>query len=218
MNLRTILAHAPLPMLALAASYGVYQYALLYVPNEVALIQAAAFESVYIGLTVANIQDGAPRKRARMVSFGAVATSIIYNTLAGLFHRVPGALVGLPLHGELALAALHGLPLAWVAFLVADLLLHQPASAQVARPWRPRLRAWWTRRKPAWLQRKPKAHPAATQVDTPVVEVAPTVDTPRPLSTVAYLKDVEGLSFTEIGKRLNISRQAAQQRYKKEAA
>ena len=58
----------------------------------------------------------------------------------------------------------------------------------------------------------------ARQVDTPVVEVAPAIDTPRPLSTIAYLKDVEGLSFAEIGKRLNISRQAAQQRYKKEAA
>jgi hypothetical protein len=148
-NWRTILAHAPLPMLALAASYGVYQYARLYVPDEVAFVQAAAFEMTYIGLTVAELRDPAQRTRARMVSFGAVVTSIIYNTLAGLFHRVPLASFALPVYGELAFAALHGLPLAWVAYLVADLLLHTSAPAERAPGRigvRARIRAWWQQR------------------------------------------------------------------------
>ena len=51
---------------------------------------------------------------------------------------------------------------------------------------------------------------------TPAQAPAPAVDTPA--SMVVHLKDVERLSFADIGKRLGISRQAAQQRYKKEAA
>lgn len=121
---RAVLSRAALPMLALAASYGVYQYALLYVPAWVAFVQAAAFELVYIGLAVAQ---GVDTRRARRISAGAVAASIIYNTLAGLFHRVPLDAFALPLAGELAFAALHGLPLAWVAYLVADLMLHDAA-------------------------------------------------------------------------------------------
>ena len=106
---RAVLSRAALPMLALAASYGVYQYALLYVPAWVAFVQAAAFELVYIGLAVAQ---GVDTRRARRISAGAVAASIIYNTLAGLFHHVPLGAFALPVYGELAFAALHGLPLA----------------------------------------------------------------------------------------------------------
>lgn len=128
---RAVLSRAALPMLALAASYGVYQYALLYVPGWVAFVQAAAFELTYLGLAVARNVD---THRARRISAGAVVTSIIYNTLAGLFHRVPLASFALPIHGELAFAALHGLPLAWVAYLVADLMLHEGGVAD-APPW-----------------------------------------------------------------------------------
>jgi len=46
-NWRGILARLPLPMLALAASYGVYEFARLFVPMWVALVQAAAFELTY---------------------------------------------------------------------------------------------------------------------------------------------------------------------------
>jgi len=130
---RAVLSRSALPMLALAASYGVYQYARLYVPDWVAFVQAAAFELTYLGLAVARNVD---TRRARRISAGAVVTSIIYNTLAGLFHRVPLDAFALPLAGELAFAALHGLPLAWVAYLVADLMLHEGApSAPPAPPW-----------------------------------------------------------------------------------
>lgn len=128
---RTILATLPLPTLALAASYGVFEFAALFVPRWVALAQATSFELVYIGLAV--LQVGAEqRRRATLISGGAVFVSVIYNSLAGLFHRVPSLLAGLPLWSEALLAVLHGLPLALVAYLVADLLLHQDAHSQRA--------------------------------------------------------------------------------------
>jgi DNA-binding NarL/FixJ family response regulator len=49
--------------------------------------------------------------------------------LAGLFHRNPALLSkGLDWYAELGLAVLHGAPLAWVAYLVADLLLHKEGT------------------------------------------------------------------------------------------
>ncbi|MFV9505401.1 MAG: hypothetical protein AB4911_12665 [Oscillochloridaceae bacterium umkhey_bin13] len=122
---RGVLARLPLPMLALAASYGVFEFARLFVPFWVALVQAAAFELTYVGLAVAQIEPS-QRRRARLISIGAVVVSVLYNTLAGLFHRRPDLLLDLPIWADVALALLHGAPLAWVAFLVADLLLHQP--------------------------------------------------------------------------------------------
>lgn len=122
---RGILARLPLPMLALAASYGVYRFALLFVPEWVAIVQAAAFETTYIGLAVTRGLDPAGRKRATAISLGAVVASIIYNTLAGWFHAQPDVLASAGRIAWLCLAVLHGAPLAWVAFLVANLLLHR---------------------------------------------------------------------------------------------
>lgn len=126
---RTILSHAPLPMLALAASYGVYQYALLFVPQWVAVVQAAAFEATYIGLAVVRVPEADRRVLATRISFAAVAVSVVYNSAAGYFHRNPAALIGLSFVEELGLAIAHGAPLAIVAYLVADLLLHAPQGA-----------------------------------------------------------------------------------------
>lgn len=121
---RDLLARLPLPMLALAASYGVYSFALMFVPLWVAVVQAAAFELVYIGLAVVRLDDSAQR-RARAISVGAVVVSVAYNTLDGLFHRRPGLLELPPLWLDIILSLLHGVPLAVLAYLVADLLLHQ---------------------------------------------------------------------------------------------
>jgi hypothetical protein len=121
-------------MLALAASYGVYSFALLFVPFWVAVVQASAFELTYVGLAVLVLPDASQLRRARSISYGAVVVSIAYNSLAGLFHRQPDILAGLPLWAEWTLAVLHGAPLAWVAFLVSDLLLHRaPADAPATR-------------------------------------------------------------------------------------
>jgi hypothetical protein len=120
---RAVLSRAPLPMLALAASYGVYSYNLLFVPVWVALVSAAAFELTYCGLSVVTLTaDQQPR--ARRIAASAVFVSVIYNTLAGLFHRRPDLLADLPLSLDVILAILHGLPLAIVAYSVAHLLLH----------------------------------------------------------------------------------------------
>jgi hypothetical protein len=135
-------------MLALAASYGVYHFAALFVPTWVAVVQAAAFEVTYIGLALLDVLDKAQRRRAVSISVGAVLVSVIYNSLAGFFHRNPQVLQQLSLWQEGVLAVLHGAPLAIVAYLVADLLLHsRPATGaasatpppsrpavQVARP------------------------------------------------------------------------------------
>jgi hypothetical protein len=128
---RAFLARLPLPMLALAASYGVYEFARLFVPAWVAIVQAAAFELTYIGLAVQQGMHAEQRQRATAISIGAVVVSILYNTIAGLLHRNPEWVEAAPWYAEVALAVLHGAPLAWVAYLVADLLLHSPAHADV---------------------------------------------------------------------------------------
>lgn len=126
--LRWLLPRLPLPMLALAASYGVYQFALLFVPAWVAMAQASAFELVYISLATIETPSLNQRGKARAISVGAVAVSVLYNSLAGYFHR--NGLGALPLWGEMVLAVLHGAPLAIVAYLVADLLLHKSLQEQ----------------------------------------------------------------------------------------
>lgn len=121
---RDVMARLPLPTLALAASYGVYSYALLFVPWWVAVIQAAAFELTYLGLSTVDVPERWRRRRAAAISLAAVSVSVVYNSAAGYFHRNPAALSGLSFVEELALAVAHGAPLAIVAYLVADLLLH----------------------------------------------------------------------------------------------
>lgn len=134
MKWRTLIARAPLPALALAASYGVYSFNLLFVPTWVALISAAAFELTYVGLAVSEIAS-ASRRRASIIAASAVGVSIAYNTLAGLFHRRPDLLIAPALWLDVALSVLHGLPLAIVAYNVAQLLLHaEPARYVYARP------------------------------------------------------------------------------------
>lgn len=120
---RDVLARLPLPMLALAASYGVYRFASMFVPPWVAIVQAAAFELVYIGLAVVRL-DEKQQRRARSISIGAVVVSMAYNSLDGLFHRRPELLNNPPLWADVALSLLHGVPLAALAYLVSDLLLH----------------------------------------------------------------------------------------------
>lgn len=127
-KLKWLLPRLPLPMLALAASYGVYQFALLFVPWWVALVQAAAFETTYLGLAMIESETPDQRRRATAISIGAVVVSVLYNSLAGFFHR--NGLGELSMVGEIVLATLHGAPLAIVAYLVADLLLHKGAQEQ----------------------------------------------------------------------------------------
>lgn len=129
---RPVVAALPLPMLALAASYGVFSFNLLFAPWWIAFVSAAAFELVYVGLAVLGGLDSHQRRRASAISIGAVAVSVVYNSLAGLFHRRPELLIDLPIWAEAVLAILHGLPLALVAYLTADLLLHRAPAVEDA--------------------------------------------------------------------------------------
>jgi hypothetical protein len=124
---RRFFAILPLPMLGLAASYGVYRFALMFVPAWVAVVQAGAFEATYLGLALVQV-DELQRRRAQYIGAGAVIVSILYNSIDGLFHLRPALLVGRPLWADVALAVLHGAPLAWVSYLVANLLLHAEST------------------------------------------------------------------------------------------
>jgi hypothetical protein len=166
---RDILARLPLPMLALSAAYGVWQFQALFVPLWVALLSALAFESVYIALALAPASD--PR-RATVISLTAVTVSVLYNTLSSLFHIRPALLLERPLWADVALACLHGAPLAIVAYAVADLVLHRTATPHTT------------------------PHHTAAPVETPVlaqqvnvtIEAAPALPDAGPLSKTARVK------------------------------
>lgn len=135
-NWRSILARLPLPTLALAAAYGVWRFQALFTPWYVAAISALSFELVYIGLAVVRLVP-VDRRRATLISVGAVVVSVIYNSLSALFEIRPALLIARPLWADVSLAVAHGLPLAAVAFFVADLLLHTgtvPVVESVAAP------------------------------------------------------------------------------------
>jgi hypothetical protein len=127
-------------MLALAASWGVYSFALWFVPPWVAFVTAGAFELVYIGLAVVQLSPEQQR-RARAISLGAVVVSMAYNTLDGLAHLRPSLFEAKPLWADVALALLHGVPLALLAYLVADLLLHEAPKSHTMRQTAPSSRA-----------------------------------------------------------------------------
>lgn len=127
-NWRGFVARLPLPLLGLAASYGVYRFALVFVPMWVAIVTASSFEFVYIGLAVYDKFGAKERREALYVSLAAVVTSILYNVLDGFFHRRPELLSGLPWWGDLALSLVHGAPLAILAFLVSRLVMHPPTT------------------------------------------------------------------------------------------
>jgi len=120
---RNLIARASLPALALAASYGVYSFQRVFVPEWVALVSAAAFELVWLGLAAAATTD---HRRARVIALAAVVVSAIYNALAAALHLRPDLVAASPsLAATALLAMLHGAPLAILGYAVADLLLHQ---------------------------------------------------------------------------------------------
>ena len=79
---REWLARAPLPLLALSAAWGVWQFQMQFTPWFVALLSALAFESVYLSLALVPVVDS---RRATVISITAVVVSVVYNTLSSLF-------------------------------------------------------------------------------------------------------------------------------------
>lgn len=127
MKLNNIAAIVALLLLAATASFGVYEFQLLFVPKIVAIASAASFEATYIGLALATLTQTS-KKRAAIISLAAVAVSITYNSLSALFHLNPALLEQKHIMLDIVLAILHGLPLALVAYFVADLIIHQQPS------------------------------------------------------------------------------------------
>jgi len=123
------LARAALVMLALTASYGVYEFQVLFTPAWVALASAAAFELVYVALAVLKTFD---RVRATRIAAAAVGVSVTYNSLAALFTRRADLLAMPPVWADVALALLHGAPLALIAYNISLLLVHQRTPAEQA--------------------------------------------------------------------------------------
>lgn len=132
-NWREITSRAALPLLTLGAMYGVYSFSRFFVPDVVAVIIAGAFEFTYIGLAVASNLSANQRRRAKFISLGAVAVSVSYNWTAGIFHVTPELFANLNSFAKWILAGLHGAPLAVLAYMVADLLLHSGVE-ETARP------------------------------------------------------------------------------------
>jgi hypothetical protein len=120
-----VLAVLPLPMLGLAASYGVYYFAAFFTPTWVAIGEAAAFELTYIGLSASKGLNEKQQKRAGQVALGAVSVSVVYNSLAGAMHLSPDWFENLQPAYIWLLSVLHGFPLAVLAYQVALLLLHR---------------------------------------------------------------------------------------------
>lgn len=134
MKYKSIAAIIALLLLAFTASYGVYTFQSLFVPWWVALASAASFEATYIGIALApiTVQN---KRRAMYISIAAVIVSIAYNSISALFTLNPLLLEQRTLWVDIALSLLHGLPLALVAYLVADLIIHRPATgAKQAKP------------------------------------------------------------------------------------
>lgn len=124
-RLISILPILPLPMLGLAASYGVYFFASQFAPFWVAVGEAAAFELTYIGLSAMKNLTDKQQVVARRVSVGAVVVSVVYNSIAGVIHYDPGIIGSLSGVWLWVVAVVHGAPLAILAYFVADLIFHQ---------------------------------------------------------------------------------------------
>lgn len=120
-------------MLSLAASWGVFSLAAKFVPWPVAIVTAFAFELTYIGLAVARGLTSEQRKRARRISISAVGVSILYNWVSGLLDINPGLFESAGYWAKALLAGLHGVPLALLAYFVADLLLHTEAAQDIVK-------------------------------------------------------------------------------------
>lgn len=130
---KKVLPVLPLPMLGLAASWGVYHFSAHFVPPIVAIAECAGFELVYVGLAFTKSLREDLRKRVLKVSLSAVAVSVVYNSIsAALYAKTEGDMSesikivqSLPAFLFWMGAILHGAPLAVLGFFVADLQLHK---------------------------------------------------------------------------------------------
>lgn len=119
-----LLQSSSLPMLGLAASYGVFVFASHFFPPIVAIIEAGAFELTYIGLATMKGLSEKQKMTARNVAVGALVTSIVYNTLAGALIMEPSIFDDLNPFSFWLVAIVHGAPLAVLAYFVSTLVFN----------------------------------------------------------------------------------------------
>lgn len=132
---RRLFAAAPTPMTGIAASYGVFAFNVLFVPWWVAVIEAAAFETVYIGLPALDNLTPAQHAKAKAVAMAAGWISFTQNLLSAFFYTpvgvkaldgITGSSLWIAAPFYLALAAAHA-SMVWIGYHAAILLFHRNA-------------------------------------------------------------------------------------------
>jgi hypothetical protein len=140
---RKMLALLAVPLLALPSAIGVFYWLSPHSGPIGAILAATGFEVLYIGINVLIISSPELRKYARNVALAAVATAVIFNTLA----RYQAMLCPPPPEGveaivcsirtapddyfALFLAVLEAIPLAGLAYAVS-VLLHRLSEVETA--------------------------------------------------------------------------------------
>ena len=123
-----VLPVAPLPLLGLGATYGVYHFSSFFTTPVFAVVLGSAFELTYIGMAVMVLRCPELAATARKVSLSAVLVSIIYNVFSGALYFMPTLMQKLPPHDNSigawvslwVLCILHGAPLPGLAFAVSE--------------------------------------------------------------------------------------------------
>jgi len=215
---KIVLPYLALIALGLSASYGVFQFSLLYVPVAMAYVTAAAFELTYIGLAVVPLADKESKGKAVWVAQAAVLVSVAYNVISGFMHRNPVAPTSWDRWGvEIALSLIHGLPLASVGYLLSTLILHNMKEEASES------------KEPVILQESESENEDTVKVDA--------IETKEPIALLADSESKEeskpqegsdkkakivelkaqGKNNSEIGKLVNLSRQRVGQLLKEVA-
>lgn len=139
---RMVAASLPTPMTGIAASYGVYAFNAIFLPPWVAVIEAAAFETVYIGLPALDNLTPAQHAKARTVAMAAGWVSFVQNIGSAFFYTPVGAkaIAGIeagPMQVSvpffLALATIHAL-MVWIGYHSAVLVFHRNAAQPADTP------------------------------------------------------------------------------------
>lgn len=203
--LRSALAVLSVPLLAAPSAYGVYTYLEPQSGPWAAGSAALGYEVLYIGVNILRLHSERLRAYGRNVALAAVATAVVFNTLAHYRATVPDIAHTAVDWAALGLALLTSLPLAGLAYAVS-VLLHRLTEQPDAQPLIDSLSSELAETRAALDALRT---PTLTVVDAP----APQLVDGRP--EIVRWKDDDGMSFDAIGKRLSITRQAAQARYRR---
>ncbi|NTW00764.1 MAG: hypothetical protein HGA19_05565 [Oscillochloris sp.] len=120
---RKVLALLSVPLLAVPSAMGVQAFLEPESGRIASWCAAIGFEVLYIGINVLVLHTQELRRYGRNVALAAVATAVIFNTLAHYGAKVEGAYTGTALHPlAFMLSLLASVPLAGLAYAVSVLL------------------------------------------------------------------------------------------------